>query len=139
MDKIKLDIPQTISITRSYTHKLVPENHGIEGHRFAPMDFFASYNHDNIPLEEATPERLKEESNRLYELAKKDVEESYKTRLEELKAPKGLTQDELDGIVPFTTLIISGSKAEAQKMISEEKANLSERQLEFLRNLFRVF
>ena len=126
-----------INIVRSFSHKLVPENHGIEGHRFAPLDYFASYGLE-LPID-TSPEEIQKESNRLFELAKNDVENAIKNKLEELKAPKGLIQEELDNIASLVKLIVSGKKLEAEKSVNEIKSSLGEKQLNFLRDLFRVF
>lgn len=142
---MKLVIPQYVSLTSSYSHKLVPENYGIEGHRFAPMDYFQSYN-TQIPLEEATPERMKVESDRLYTLAKNDVESRISATLDELRGnidkPTGdgaMNTNELDGIVDFVKMLSTGvPKDEVSKAVVATKDSLNEKQLAFLRNLIKA-
>lgn len=133
---------ETISITRSYAHKLVPENYGIEGHRFAPFDFFASYNHSNIPVKDATPEKIKEISDTLQALATGDVEGAVKSKLDELRDPKdnsALTAKDLDGVSPFVIMLTKGaSEEEYTAAITSAKGKLNDNQLNFLRNVLRV-
>lgn len=127
MNEIKLNIPQYISITRSFSRK-------VQVKQYEPADFFASYG-EQVPIEEATPEKLKEVSDRLYSLAKNDVEKE----IENYSKTTSLSQEELDSIATFAKLIISGKKEEAEKLIGEWKDKLNEKQLNFLRNLFKVF
>ena len=144
-NEIKLVMPQFISMTSSFSHKLVPENHGIEGHRFAPLDFFQSYN-TQVSTEEATPERLKEESDKMYRLAKADVEnriaETVKEMRVALETPIGdnaLTSEDLVGVAPFVKQLANGlTKDKINNGIVEVKGSLNDRQLVFLRNLIKT-
>lgn len=128
----------TLAITRSYSHKLVPENHGIEGHRFAPLDFFASYGTE-IPTDSA-PEFIRSESDRLYNLAKNDVERAIKETLEQLKNPaNSLSGDQLKALSEIVQAWSSGvSKEEFTAMVNKIKDKLDDKQMGFLRNLYSV-
>lgn len=139
-----LVVPQYVSMTSSFSHKLVPENHGIEGHRFAPLDFFQSYN-SQVLTEEATPERLKEESDKLYRLAKADVENRIAETIKELKialetpVDNALTTEDLDGVSIFVKMLATGQSKEAiNEAIVSVKDKLNENQLLFLRNFIKV-
>ena len=137
---IQLVVPQYVNVTRSFSWKLVPENYGIEGHRYAPLDFFASYG-DSIPKEEATPEKIAEVSQQLYDMAKHDVEEAISAKLKELTVPKsdGMTTDDLDKVAPFMMMIAGGSTVEeVSEKIVAAKDTMSEKQLDFLRNLIKA-
>src|SRR3990167_2578257 len=144
-NEMVLVVPQYINFTSSYSHKLVPENYGIEGHRFAPLDFFQSYN-SSVTIAEATPERLKEESDKMYRLAKADVENRIAETIKELRialeTPVGdnaLTADDLDGVSDFVKMVAGGLKKEdINNKIVEIKDKLNDRQLSFLRNLIRT-
>lgn len=143
-NEMTLIVPQYINMTSSYSHKLVPENYGIEGHRFAPLDFFQSYN-SSVLASEATPERLREESDKMYRLAKADVENRIAEMVKELKTaletPVGdnaLTADDLDGVSDFVKMVAGGLKKEdINNKIVEVKNKLNDRQLSFLRNLIK--
>lgn len=144
INETKLVIPQYISMTSSFSHKFVPENYGIDGHRFAPFDFFQSYN-SQVPVEEATSERLKEESDKMYRLAKADVEnriaELVKELRVELETPvdNALTAEDLDGVSGFVKMVATGiQKEEINRAIIEKKDKLNENQLSFLRNLIKT-
>ncbi len=146
-----LIIPQYISMTSSYSHKLVPENHGIDGHRFAPLDFFQSYN-SSVLTTEATPEKLKGESNRLYRLAKEDVENRIAETIEEMRAPKNLidtavpasdasnlSQEDLDIVAKYIKIVANGGSAEDfEKQVTTDKDKLSVKQKDFLRNYLKT-
>ena len=131
-----------ISITRSYSHKLVPENHGIKGHRFAPLDFFASY-HIDVPVD-AKQEEIQTASDKMYELAKADVERAIADTIKELEATEddGLTQDELDQVAPFIK-VMTDDKVEDpvgtfKMMVANAKDDLNDKQLEWLRKYLRA-
>ena len=138
-----LVVPQYINFTSSFSHKLVPENWGIEGHRFAPLDFFQSYN-GSILATEATPERLREESDKLYRLAKADVENRIAETIKEMRialespADNALTSEDLNGVSDFVKMVAGGLKKEdINNKIVEVKGKLNDRQLSFLRNLIK--
>ena len=133
--EIRLIVPQFINVTRSFSHKLVPENYGIEGHRFAPLDFFASYV-SQLPID-TPPEVVKEESERLYQIARGDVESAIKRELEMMRNPDGLSAEELDKVAPFVKLISESKIDEATSEILKAKDDgyLNEKQLIFLRKL----
>lgn len=128
----------TLAITRSYSHKLVPENHGIEGHRFAPLDFFASYGTE-IPAD-STLEFIKTESDRLYKLAKDDVERAIKETLEQLKNPaNSLSGDQLKVLSEIVQAWSDDVDKEIfTEMVNKIKDKLDDKQLGFLRNLYSV-
>lgn len=141
--EIKLIVPQFVNFTASYSHKFVPENFGIDGHRFAPFDFFQSYG-SQVLIEEATSERLKEESDRLYRLAKADVENRIAELIKEIKVSlqtpveDAMTAEELDGVSVFIKMLATGSsKDEINTKIVSAKEQLNERQLAFLRNVIK--
>ena len=145
VNEMNLVIPQYVSMTSSFSHKFVPENYGIDGHRFAPYDFFQSYN-TQVPVGDATPERLREESDRMYRLAKADVENRIAELVKELKStletPVGdnaLTSEDLSGVSVFVKMVANGSSKETiNKEIVSMKDKLNERQLSFLRNLIKT-
>ena len=136
VSEMRLITPQFVNITRSFSHKLVPENHGINGHRFAPLDFFASYG-DVVPQEEATPERLLEVSERLYNMARTDVERSIKRELEAMSNPDELLTEDLNNVALFVKMIADGRLDEATSEIlaAKDKNILNDKQLTFLRKL----
>ena len=139
-NEIKMVIPQYISITRSFSQKVNPDNYGIDGEKYSPRDFFASIG-DNIPSEEATPEKISEVSNRLYLLAKNEVEYAVEKYIEELKGskPHPLSGEELSAISEFVKMIAAGTNMDdVVAKITEVKDKLNEGQLSFLRNLVKT-
>ncbi len=134
---------QQINIVRSYSHKLVPENHAIEGHRFAPLDFFASYG-EHLPSD-SSDEDIRKMSDRLYGLAKGDVERAIQETLIELRREAGLpTMPTSDELRDMKKLIEGIEKAENKGQLEDVKEaiksqvdDLNETQLEYLRNSVR--
>ena len=118
---------------------MVPENHGIDGHRFAPLDFFASYGVE-LPIDTAS-EDVKEESRVLHEMAKADVEGAIAETIEGMKNPKDdkMDSEELDDIAIFVEMVARGeSLEEFEKKVIEMGDKLNDKQLGFLRNLART-
>lgn len=139
--EMKLIVPQYVEVTSSYSHKFVPENYGIEGHRFAPFDFFQALK-ENIAVEEATPERRVKVANKLHDMCKDIVEARLATLLKELRGdvPQPISASDMEGIADLIKLIAEGvDLVEVSAKINEAKAtrNLNDAQLEFLRNLVR--
>ena len=143
MDKINLVIPQFHTITRSFTQKVNLANH-VKERSYESVDFFASHN-EAIPLEEADLKKIKEVSDRLYDLAKQDVEEAIENYIRALKGEAGVPTDinakdlvkikelvvEVDDITTKTKL--QAAKEKATKL----KPDLNENQLNYLARLFR--
>lgn len=128
-----------INVVRSYSHKLVPENHGIDGHRFAPLDFFASYGGE-MPVE-SSEEDLKTFSNRLYELAKSDVENAIKATLSELSSPKSdsLSVEDLTTCAKYIKIATNGGSGEEfEKAVAADKDKLSDKAKDFLRDYLKM-
>jgi len=73
-----------ISVTRSYSRKIQLDNYGIPGHKYEPVDFFASYGRE-VP-DETSSKDLQVVSEALYAMAKLDVENAITLYLNELKA-----------------------------------------------------
>mgnify|MGYP001559380110 CR=1 FL=1 len=143
MEKIQLVVPQFHSITRSYSGKINLSNH-VEGHDYESKDFFASHN-ESIPVEEATPEKIKEVSERLYQMSKAEVEASELVYLNEIKRAAGMTIEPTgeeykaisDIIVAFESSITSEDVKKASEIAKERKSNLNDVQLEYLRTIAR--
>lgn len=142
----KKEAPQevrVINLTASYAHKLVPENHGIEGHRFAPLDFFQSYN-DSIDSS-APEEEIRALSAKLHRWAKEDVESRIAETIREMKKQLGIitdpTGEEYKQIAEYIVAIESATSEDAVKEVGEnikkEKDKLTETQLEYLRHITR--
>ena len=135
---------QVVSLTRSFSHKLVPENYGINGHKFAPMDFFASYG-DTLVKEEATPEKIKELSDKLHQMAKDAVESSVAEYVAMLRGDSETpTQLNADELAPIADIIAEANEANTKTKLTAVKAKATERktqltaiQLQFLASLFR--
>lgn len=125
-----LIVPQFHSITRSFSRK-------VQIKQFEPMDLFSSHN-ENIPLEQATPDKIAEVSARLYSLAKQDVERDIKDYMN-TPAEDALTAEDLDGVSTFIKMLVAGkNKDEINTAIVGVKDKLNEKQLSFLRNLIKV-
>ena len=88
MDKeLKLDIPQQITISRSYDRTINLANH-VKGHDYesAKVTTFIS---KQIPVVEDTPELRKEVSKELYEFCKNQTEATIQNEINELKREAG--------------------------------------------------
>lgn len=128
--EIKLVVQQFHSVTRSFSRK-------VQIKQFEPMDLFSSHN-ENIPLEEATPDKIAEVSARLYSMAKEDVERDIKNYMN-APADGALTSEDLDGVAVHIKAIASGiPKDDINKAIVAVKDKLNERQLQFLRNVLKT-
>ena len=127
-----------INITRSYSRKLVPENHDVNGYRFAPFDFFMAYG-EELLAKEATPEKVKELSEKLHKQAHDDVERAYSNKLNELRSLKevGLNTEELTGISTHIQMINAGASSNELKVVIE-KDKLNDKQVDFLRKYFMI-
>lgn len=68
----KTDLKRTIS--RGYTRKVNPSNHGIKGAMYESVDFFANYSVE-LPADTAS-DVVKKKSEELYELARTEVEDA---------------------------------------------------------------
>lgn len=126
------------TISRSFSRKLVPENEGVNGYRFAPLDFWCSHSMELLG-KDADDKKVKEVSEKLHELANRDVELAYSSKLAELRALKeiALTTEEIVGISTYMQAINNGATSdEMKKMI--EKGKLSDKQVDFLRKYFTV-
>ena len=75
-NKIDLNVPQFHKITRSFSRT-------IQVNQYEPCQVFSSHN-EEIPIEEATPEKIKEISQHLYDLSVKDVRDGIKQYLEDV-------------------------------------------------------
>lgn len=129
-NEIKLIIPSFHSITRSFSRK-------IQIKQFEPMDLFSSHN-EQIPMEDATPEKIAEISDRLYNLAKEDVERDIKKYLSE-PTKDSMDSEDLDKIAIFVAMFKDGkNKEELNSAIVSVKDKLNDKQLEFLRNLVKL-
>src|SRR3990167_3768333 len=97
MENINLVIPQFHNVTRSSTQKINLKNY-VPGHDYEMVDFFSSQS-EAIPLEQATPEKITEVSERLYQTAKKEVENAVSEYINTLRgesdSPTQLSADEL--------------------------------------------
>jgi len=126
-------------VTRSFTKKVNLGNHD-ENRQYESVDFFASHN-ESIPIEEATPEKIKEVSERLYQLAKSEVELAeieYLNGIKNGKAPI-LTSNDIAQITDIIILMESAvTTADIQKavdVINERKGILNKKQLDYLRSV----
>lgn len=142
MEEIKLNIPQFHTVTRSFAKKINLEQH-IPGHKYEAEDFFASHN-ESIPVEEATPEKIKEVSEKLFALAVADVEAAMTARIRTLRAEQGIsvepTGDELAQVSNFIDLIEKAKKvADLEDVVAQIKEEdwLNEIQKEYLRSIMR--
>lgn len=141
--EMKLIVPQFHSVTRSFTQKLNLKNY-VPGHDYEMVDFFSSQN-ESIPLEDATPEKIAEVSERLYQLCKKEVEDAVAGYIAQLRGasdmPVELSQAELaqiSDIIAEASAVTTKTKLTAVKAkATERKAQLNKGQLEFLASLFR--
>lgn len=132
-----LVVPQFHSVTRSFSRK-------VQIKQFEPIDFFASHN-ESIPMEEATPDKIKEVSERLFQLALQEVEASIKDYQDNTARANGVTPQvstkELKEIGKFVADINSADTQEKLDVVKEAiklvKDNLNETQLEFLRGAVR--
>jgi tRNA A37 N6-isopentenylltransferase MiaA len=123
------------TISRSYSRKFNPENHGITGLKYATEDFFASRN-IQIPVAGYTDEGAIKISDELFQQCKQEVEDALNARIEELKgADPALSGTEMAQIAPFLQMIADGK--DAADAINKAKDGLSKSQLEFLRNVVR--
>lgn len=86
-----------MKISRSYARKISHENYG--GMRFNMSDFFSCY--DGELPDDATPEQQKELSNKLFELAKADVEESVKNQIKVINLEKQQWEKDQKELSPF--------------------------------------
>lgn len=134
---ITLITPTFHSITRSFSRK-------VQIKQFEPIDFFASHN-EAIPMEEATPEKISEVSERLYQICLAEVEVSIKGYQDDMARANGVTPavsaKELKAIAKFVADINSADSQVAidsvKEAIKQVKDTLNETQLEFLRVLVR--
>lgn len=135
-NEYKMIVPQMVSITRSFTKKINLANY-VEGRQYESVDVFSSHN-ETIPLDEATPEKQNEVSNRLYEMAKADVERSITDYINSLKVEDGEyvapSAKELADIADLIKGLVDGKESSADD-INARKDALSESQLKFLRTL----
>ena len=128
-NELNLVVPQFHSITRSFDRKLQVK-------QFEPISVFSSHN-EQIPIEDATPDRIAEVSARLFYLAKQDVETDINNYLN-APAEDAFTQADLDKVAPFVKMLaLDIPKDDISKKIVEAKEDLSERQKVFLRNLIK--
>lgn len=141
-DVIRLVVPQFHSVTRSFSKKVNLERH-VPGFKYEAEDFFASHN-ESVPVEEATPEKIREVSRGLFALAKADVEESVAERIRELRKAAGVatqpTGADYDAIKDLIEGIETAASQEDLGAIVEKiKAHedLSEDQKEYLRSIVR--
>lgn len=143
MEEIKLVVPQFHNITRSYSGKLNLSNY-LPGHDYESKDFFASHG-ESISMEEATPEKIKEVSDKLYKMAKVEVMIAEVDYLNELKRAAGITVEPTgdeykaisDIIVLFESATTSEDVKKASEMAKERKDKLNDVQLEYLRTIAR--
>lgn len=133
-NSIKLNIPQYHVVSRSFSRKIQIEN-------FEPAEAFSSHG-EQIPLEEATPEKIKEVSERLFGLCKVDVARDLAIAVREAQIEKGEsvvpTALEIAGIAEFIKELSDGGKDGVEtvsKKIASKKDTMSEIQLAFLRQL----
>lgn len=141
--EIKLVIPQFHNVTRSFTQKINLKNY-VTGHDYEMVDFFSSQS-EAIPLEQATPEKIAEVSERLYQLAKKEVEDAVGAFIASLRnssdMPVQLNAAEMaliSDIVAEANQATTKTKLTAVKAkATERKPQLSESQLQYLSSLFR--
>jgi hypothetical protein len=142
MDKIQMIIPQFHTVTRSFSKKVNLERH-VPGFKYEAEDFFASHG-ESIPVEEATPEKVREVSSRLYDTAKTDVETDVASRINELRKAAGIatipTGQEFDVIKDLIGGIENSKNAadiEAVIELIKTREGLTEEQKEYLRSAVR--
>ena len=143
MENITLVPQQYHSITRSFSKKVNLELSVGGKHKYEAEDFFSSHN-EAIPLEEATPERVKEISQRLYDLAKEDVEGAVASRVRELKERDGIAVQPIGSDYGAIGGLIEGlekatTKVEVDAVVELIKAreDLTDTQKEYLRSVVR--
>ncbi len=132
--EIKLIVPQTINITRSFSKKVNPSNYNISGHNYESIDFFASYG-DQVPGD-STQEQMQKISNELYLLAKSDVEDAASGYIRDLKGtiPMKLTSKDIKEIAPIIQKIVDGD-LKPGGVIHVENVDLNSAQTYFLDKL----
>ncbi len=145
---MQLTVPQFHSVTRSFTQKVNLKNY-VEGHDYEMVDLFSSHS-EAIPVEEANASTIKVLSDKLYSLAKADVEQGIKDYITRLQEPKEkdpimtLTlAEELSGIadivVELNKVTTQKELAVVKEMATTRKATMTKAQLECLAALFRKF
>lgn len=143
MDPINLVIPQFHSVARSFTQKVNLKNY-VQGHDYEMVDFFSSHS-EQIPLEEATKDKIKEISEKLYQLSKQEVEQAVADFISDLRKVSGVTTDlSAAELAPIAQIVaaIENAKSKtalntAKDMATAVKGTLGKGQLEFLAALFR--
>ena len=131
MQEIKLNIPQFHTVTRSFSKK-------VQVKQFEPIEAFSSHS-EQIPLNEATSEKIKEVSNKLFQMAQEEVETSCRNKLAEAESLKevGLSTEELTGISTHIQMINEGASSNELKVVIE-KDKLNDKQVDFLRKYFMI-
>lgn len=136
MEQIKLVEPKYVTITSSYSEKVMLDNYGIEGQKYSPRDFFMSLN-INIPQEEATSDRIRQEADKLNKQCMEIVKSHIENYIEGMKSDS-LSGDELKEIAPLIQMIAVGNDIDvAIGEITNRKDSLNEKQLGFLRDMVR--
>ncbi len=142
-NQIQLNIPQFHSVARSFTQKINLKNY-VSGHDYEMVDFFASHN-EAIPVEEATPEKIAEVSERLYKTARKEIESSIEAYLLELREDSDMPAElSVSELTPIADLIAEMSAATTKTKLqavkdkaTERKTEMTASQQQHLASLFR--
>lgn len=132
------------SVTRSFTQKVNPKNNNIPGKDYESVDFFASHS-EQIPLDIATPEKIAEVSERLYQTAKAEVEAAVDNYIRSLQMDAGIVVQPngkeyaqvKDLIIKFETAETKAQVDEATKEVQDMKGQLNDIQLNYLRSIAR--
>lgn len=139
MEKIVLEVPSFHSVTRSYSKKINLSNY-VPGRDYESADLFSSHN-EQLPVG-AKQEEIDALSQKLFEMAQKDVEDTATIIINKLKKAAGmaveLTEKEYEQIKDLTEMLETAVSAEdVEKVVSvikERKPSLNEGQLDFLRS-----
>ena len=130
-------------VVRSAARKINLANH-VPGLSYEAFDAFSSHK-TMIPMEEATEERIRVEGDKLQARANDDVDRTCVNYVEALKKvvgmPTTLNAKDLEGIKHFidslNNVSTKGNLDKIENAIKEDKANLNEAQLEYLRSQTR--
>ena len=142
MDKIELVTQQLHSITRSYAKKINLSNY-VPDKQYESLDLFSSHN-EQLP-QSATQEEITALSDRLFNMAKAEVEARATEVINELKRAAGITIEPTgaeyaqvaDIITMLESAVVSENIKSAVELVKERKDTLNEVQLEFLRSVVR--
>ncbi|MEK6896928.1 MAG: hypothetical protein AABW93_00160 [Nanoarchaeota archaeon] len=133
-NELILKVPTFYRITRSFDRK-------VQVKQFEPISFFSTHGMD-IPLEEATPEKIAEVSKTLSDLSMREVESDIERYVNRISVENGdmivPPASELIGIVDLIKKIAESNKETIEtiiKEVSDNKNKYSEIQLMMLRRL----